>query len=608
DMLKTAKVVGLNSDQEAALALIRTFDLESRTNSFFIIIYTSVEDAFTKIRQTLAEVEELFLDSEKSPAEKLDEILSFLKNSLKEAEDLEILVASLQLEGAKRVFYLLGLGEKISALLFRDAKRINLRQVGQGEALVSGFLEPGDRVVLLTDTVEEVFNPNLEALHQVKIEEFEDEVLSKLPQGEIFPAAAIVFEEELAEIPREVLDDSPKAQFLRPRVLPILKIGFSKVWEKVKLLKPRSRRSWGVLVGIVIMALLFGAFSLTRLQKTRLEHDRLTGYIETARSEYNNAQGLKDSSPAQAGESLEKSKAALASVLALDTKNTEALDLQKQIEENSWKILKIHQLQDIPLWLDLSLIKKDFTSDRLSFSVGRILLLNSDGSSLVVISESTKSHQILAGKEKLGESTHSSLNGEVAWIFSKDKGVIKIDTTTDKSLETIKVDDEWGGIVDIYGFGGNLYLLDSGNPPAGGQIWKYLPIVTGYSDKKAYLVGEKEDLIGSKRMQIDGSVWVLNGKGEIVKYTQGVKDHFSISGMDKPISKIKTFYVSDTTEKLYIIDEDNSRLVVLDKSGVYKTQYQSEKLKEVTDLIVEEKSKKVYLLLGNKILQIDLKD
>lgn len=602
-MLKTAKVVGLNSDQEAALALARTFDLEGRTNSFFIIIYASLEDAFTRVRQALSEVEELFLDSGKSPAEKLDEILSFLKDSLKEAEELELLVASLQLEGSKRVFHLLSQGEKISALLFRDSKRINLRQVGHGEALVSGFLERGDRVVLLTSSVEEVFSSNLESLHLVKIDEFEDEVLSKLPQGEIFPAAAIVFEEESDEIPQEILDDSPR-QFRSPKILPILKIGLVKVWEKALLLRPRSKRSWGVLLGVIALVLLFGVFSMTRLQKTRIEHDRLAGYIQTARSEYDSALALKDSNSVQAGESLEKSKTALASILKSDPKNTEGLELQKQIEENSWKILKIHRLEELSLWLDLSLIKKDLTSNRLSFSLGRILLLDSSNSSLVVINESTKSHQILAGKEKLGEAKLTSLNGEVAWVFAKDLGVIKIETTTGKSSGTIKVDDEWGGIVDIYGFGGNLYLLDE----LKNQIWKYLPIVSGYSDKKAYLVGEKEELIGSKRMQIDGSVWVLNNQSEIVKYTQGLKDHFSVSGMDKPIGKIKAFYTSDTTENLYLIDGDNNRLVVLTKSGVYKTQYQSESFKEVQDLIAEEKTKKVYLLTGSKILQIDLKD
>ncbi|MDP3733226.1 MAG: hypothetical protein Q8Q91_01675, partial [Candidatus Daviesbacteria bacterium] len=69
----------------------------------------------------------------------------------------------------------------------------------------------------------------------------------------------------------------------------------------------------------------------------------------------------------------------------------------------------------------------------------------------------------------------------------------------------------------------------------------------------------------------------------------------------------KSFFVSSDTDNLYLLDSGNSRLLVLTKLGAYKVQYQSERLGGFSDLVVDEKGKKVYLLDGSKIYTMDLK-
>jgi len=46
---------------------------------------------------------------------------------------------------------------------------------------------------------------------------------------------------------------------------------------------------------------------------------------------------------------------------------------------------------------------------------------------------------------------------------------------------------------------------------------------------------------------------------------------------------------------------------VVDKIGVYKAQYQGDKFGASSDLVVDEKGKKVYLLESNKIYTMDLR-
>ena len=45
----------------------------------------------------------------------------------------------------------------------------------------------------------------------------------------------------------------------------------------------------------------------------------------------------------------------------------------------------------------------------------------------------------------------------------------------------------------------------------------------------------------------------------------------------------------------------------MDKKGVYKAQYQSDKFGSLSDLVVDEKRKKAYLLDGSKIYVMELK-
>ena len=47
--------------------------------------------------------------------------------------------------------------------------------------------------------------------------------------------------------------------------------------------------------------------------------------------------------------------------------------------------------------------------------------------------------------------------------------------------------------------------------------------------------------------------------------------------------------------------------MTLTKTGAYKGQISGDKFATATDLVVDEKNKKVYLLEGSKIFQVELK-
>ncbi|MEK7091190.1 MAG: hypothetical protein AAB887_01625, partial [Patescibacteria group bacterium] len=74
---------------------------------------------------------------------------------------------------------------------------------------------------------------------------------------------------------------------------------------------------------------------------------------------------------------------------------------------------------------------------------------------------------------------------------------------------------------------------------------------------------------------------------------------------DKAIGNGAVIYTDDETEKLYVLDATDGRVVVLAKTGEYQNQYTNDEMKGATGLVVDEKAGKIYLLVGSKVYEIN---
>lgn len=183
--------------------------------------------------------------------------------------------------------------------------------------------------------------------------------------------------------------------------------------------------------------------------------------------------------------------------------------------------------------------------------------------------------------------------------FTDGAGVSKIDKGNNNKEKII--DKSWKTEGGIGVFGSNIYVLDKSN-----GILKFVPSEDKYSENK-YFSKDAPDLGSAKAIGIDGSIYILFSDGSIQKYTKGSKDDFEISGIDKAMSSPSRIFTNDDFENIYILDNENSRIVVLDKKGKFITSYQTGILKTAKDFEVNEKDKKIFVLSSGKVYQIDLK-
>lgn len=584
-MIRSVSIVGLNSDQASAQAT-------SFYHKLFVVLQCLGEDAFSTARQAISEAEEVFNSSSGTPSEIVGKIQSALINHLaKTGQESQTLVGLIQEDDEDIVCYLLSTG--IKALLFRDKEQIELVSIDNAE-LVSGFLQTRDRLVFINSSLASLLGDNLKKLCLSRsLEQIEDEVTANFVDADAnLPMAALVVEVADAE-----QHPQPTSLNKSSKTIQKLRSFYPKILAKIK-----DNSLWFGL-GLLILTVV-GTGLIFYQKKNTHQSAQFNAYLSTAQEQLNLAKSLKDLNPASAKESFKKSKQAISDVLKIKPKNITALNLEKEILDSAKDVLKIYQLGDIPIWLELDLIKKGFFSSSMSVSSGNIILLDLNQKSLVELNLAKKSPQILAGSDKIGQARFASLNGEKAFVFSLDLGIIDINTRSLEAKTVTKADPEWGEIGDLYGFSGNVYLLDKTKK----GLYKYLPTASGYSDKRSYFKFQPQlDFDSVLKLQIDGSIWLLTKGGKIFKFTQGVEDSFNIKGLDKELSSPKSFFVSSETDSLYLLDNGNNRLLVFDKQGTVKAQYRSKSFFGFTDLVVAEEEKRAYFLDGTKIYMMELK-
>lgn len=593
-MIRIGKVVGINTDQQAALSSSTSSDGDSY---FLAILSLACDDAFTRGRQLLSEISDAYFDALGGSAKGLTEAAEALKSKLSDTESYSFLLGGF----SGKALYLIGKGEVVAKL--QRSGGLSPLDLSSGQ-LVSGFLQEGDRVILATVTMVEFLGGEFTPSLDLSLVDWEEEIREKLKAEDAPVQAGLVLEFGEKEI------DTSLEEVVLPetsvRSNPIGKI-FQKVrLNPLKILKllPRSGRGRLILALILILSLGLGIGYQYKSGRDREQARQFEELFLSAKGDFDAARGLANLDPSASKNKLSSAKDSLNKALALKPNETRASELKAQIEAEEAGILQQFEVTKLPEFLDLSLIKDGFKSEHLSLSGNKLLLLDKVATTLVSVDLKTKSHSVLAGKDALGGAEKASVNGDNAFVYSLDKGIVKIGLTDKKATPVTKEDEGWGSIVDLAGFASNVYLLDSGK----NQIWKYLATSSGFSDKREYLEKDvKADFNNAIRMQIDSSIYVLKSGGEIVRFTKGAADNFALGGLDKNIKDPKSIFVSSDTDNFYILDSGNSRLVVTTKTGAYKSQYQAAEFGTAGDLVVDEEAKKVYLLDNNKIFLMDLK-
>lgn len=207
--------------------------------------------------------------------------------------------------------------------------------------------------------------------------------------------------------------------------------------------------------------------------------------------------------------------------------------------------------------------------------------------------------RLLATAKKHSDNKAVSEDEKNIYIVT-DKEIIALDKESDKEKTLIENDDSWSSALGIAPFGSNVYVLDSQN-----GVIKFVAGSDGYGSAN-YFTKNKPDLSGAASLAIDASVYILMKDGSIKKYTRGESESFSVNGLQKPFSSPTRIFTNADADNIYVLDNGNSRIVKISKTGSVLGQYQASVVQGAKEFDIAEKDKKAYILQGNKIYELSL--
>lgn len=487
----------------------------------------------------------------------------------------------------------------------------------------SGYIKDGDLILLGTSLLFEVLPEGRmrAALANGTPEEVIEAIAPKiLGQKKMARASSLVvlIGKEAKKETIEPLETKPEKTSPPPKIQPGLSFksklkdllakipmklpkGVSRVYIRQREREIKQKKM--ILTVAIILIILLGAsvFLGSRqrgMNQKKQRFEDLYLQIELALEE---GEALKELNPVKAKETLLQAQALLADLEKLEVEEERLAVIKNRLEQTVSQVVKEHELSEVPVFFDLSLVRDQGRGEKMALYRDYGVILDPQGERLFGFNLVQKSIDVLAGGDDLEGASLATIYSERAYVLT-EKGILEIKTDTKRTNLVIEKDEEWEKIIGLGAFGSNLYLIDKN-----GMIWRYPGTESGFGSKQEWFgSGVSPDLSEVISTGIDGSIWLLEEEGRILKFTRGAPDAFGYSGLDKDLDKPQAIYNDDEIENLYLLDRGNARILVLAKSGEYRGQYLWSGIGQATDLVVSEAEKKILLLVNDKVYEIKL--
>lgn len=405
----------------------------------------------------------------------------------------------------------------------------------------------------------------------------------------------------------------------------ILKTNLKKTLERIfNREKPLVRKPWQVskiiAIGVVVVLCIGVIYSIAGYQKaTALKRDLQTLVTQSAKD--------RDEAKTRAIYDKDSAKNLL---LADQKKLADALPtttdviLTSQINGELGEIKQLLAMVDNVFRIDAPKVAFDLSKERNNFEGRGLVKLGNDlyafDSNVLykLVVDKVDQRTVVVNGNTTTEIVHAApvTKDNVIELYTKDKQLVEFKNGNFTQIKAPGTDPtSWQNAVDIAEYIDRkfLYFLD----PSQNTIWRYGRDASGAFQAPVSKNLAKLDYKNAVSVTVDGAVYVLSSTADdpnnlISKTYADEKKDFVIDGLSEPL-KNPTKILADKnqdTGHLYVLDNENSRVVVLSKSGKYQAQYVLPDVKDLIDIqLVPSLTKDQLMVLSKsgKIYQIELK-
>lgn len=184
-------------------------------------------------------------------------------------------------------------------------------------------------------------------------------------------------------------------------------------------------------------------------------------------------------------------------------------------------------------------------------------------------------------------------NGEYLAVWDYSSG-----TVGQTLISSVPAKENFVGLA-YYPTNNRVYVIDKQKK----QVINFLVNVNRLQNP-VVAISETTDLGNAIGIAIDGSIYVLNTNG-ISKYQAGKLAQFEMPFLFKPFSGQGKIYTEINWQNIYLLDQGNNRILVLDKSGELVNTIISQDFTNLKDFIVDEANKTIHVLNGSSLLKVN---
>lgn len=260
-------------------------------------------------------------------------------------------------------------------------------------------------------------------------------------------------------------------------------------------------------------------------------------------------------------------------------------------------------IETVPIFFDLREIRNDFIASDMTIVGRELALIDTETKSLVLLSIDSKEGQLI------GINAEKAIN-----LATSDKrlliltnGIQQIDREKNETSasEIIKTDEQITTAAYIGAYENYAYVVNKTKR----NIYRYLTDSGSESKPTSWLKSAKGlDFDTITDIAIDGKVWISTNKGEIYSFLQGIDQPFAIAPLSPALESALKIYTTVESEQLYVLEPKQKRVIILKKNGDFVKEVQNETFASASDIAVDERTNKIFVLNGSLIVELSITD
>ncbi len=238
----------------------------------------------------------------------------------------------------------------------------------------------------------------------------------------------------------------------------------------------------------------------------------------------------------------------------------------------------------------------------LSIANDNLVSVDPANNTLVLVSPTTKASKTLALPAESPRVLSATVNGANVILLTEERLALLAEPAKEKVGIISFTFTNASSVKAVQAYNGRLYLLD----PAKNMIWRYSASGNSYGQERGYLKQTDPALAEGTSLTIDSNIYVGLANGQIKRYLSGEESPWSVRNVDPALANIQAMWAHADSDRIVILDRSGKRVLVVTKDGTLLTQFTSERFNDLRDVTVDPKTKKIYVVNGSSIFQLDL--